>query len=214
MPVIGLAADDHLVVTVGPDVAEVLHAEVVLVGEEVGQPVVVHRPAKHVLRRDHALPDGVVPVLNAQMTTEQWVVGVRHVAGCVDVRLRGAQLCIDHDAVVCLQAGGHGQGGLRQHTDPDHNQVGLERRPVCQADDGGACVALDGGDPCAAPQVDAVCPVRGREDAGDLGPEDADERKVEGFQDGHMGAAGPCRRGNLQTDPSTAHDHKSAAEAQ
>ena len=88
------------------------------------------------VRRDHALPDGVVPVLNAQMTTEQWVVGVRRRRRRRRCPARGAQLCVDHDAVVCRKPGGHGQGGVGQHADPDHDQVGLERRPVCQADDG------------------------------------------------------------------------------
>ena len=42
-----LAADDHLVVRPRRSVAGVLHAEVVLVGVEVGQQVIARRPAEH-----------------------------------------------------------------------------------------------------------------------------------------------------------------------
>ena len=61
-PVLEVAADDNVVLGLG--VADVLHAEVVLVGVEVGLPVVAV-----VLREDGpsgelAVPDGVVPVLD------------------------------------------------------------------------------------------------------------------------------------------------------
>ena len=135
-----------MVVAVRSDVAEVLHAEVVLVGEEVGQPVVGHRLAQHVLRRDHALPDGVVPVLHAQMTAEQRVVGVGHVAGREDVGLGGAQVFVDHDAVVGSQAGGRGEGGVRRDPDPDDEQVGLDRWSRLPVSRSPARRRLDGGD--------------------------------------------------------------------
>ena len=86
---------------------------------------------------------GVVPVLDAQMTTEQRVVGVRHVSGCVDVRLGGAQLCVDDDAVVDGRPAASASSTSGQHADPDHEQVGLERRPVCQTTTAAPCVALD-----------------------------------------------------------------------
>src|SRR5665647_3137075 len=61
-------ADHELVVPVGPDVADVLHAQVVLVGVEVRQPVVRCVRAHDRPGGDRALPLRVGPVLR----TEHW----------------------------------------------------------------------------------------------------------------------------------------------
>ena len=75
-----------------------------------------------------------------------------------------------------------------------------------------AVVALDGGDHRVDPKVDTVCGVEGGEDTGHLRPQDAAKRQVEGFQDGHVYSRAAGRRGHLETDPATPHDHQPTAE--
>ena len=100
-----VAADHDLVVAVGLGVAGVLHAEVVLVGEEVRQPVVGGGSAEHGLGGDGRLVQRVGPVLDAELPAQQRVVGVGDVTGGEDVRVGGAQVLVDQDAVVDVEPG-------------------------------------------------------------------------------------------------------------
>ena len=63
-------------------------------------------------------------------------------------------------------------------------------------------------------QVDAVCPVEGREGPGDLRSQDADQGQVQGLQDGDVCSRTAGGRGYLQTDPSAADDHQSTTGTQ
>ena len=94
------------------------------------------------------------------------------------------------------QPGGLGEGGVRRDADPDHEQVGLDRRAVCQCHDRQPPLASMDATSVLDAQVDAVRAVEGGEDAGDLRAQDAEQGQVEGLQDGDVGAraGGPPRR--------------------
>ena len=70
----------------GPCRPDVLHADLVLVGEEVRQPVVGRAVAEHRPRGGRALVQRVGPVLDADVAVVARVEGVRDVAGGEDVR--------------------------------------------------------------------------------------------------------------------------------
>ena len=93
----------------GRDPAGVLHAEVVLVGEEVRQLVVADVLAQHGAGGGRPGMQGVGPVLDPDPGAEQRMVDVGDVAGGEDVRVVGAQPPVDQDAVVHPQAGLLGQ---------------------------------------------------------------------------------------------------------
>ncbi|CAM5693373.1 hypothetical protein SAFG77S_09962 [Streptomyces afghaniensis] len=100
-----VTAEDDLVVATGLDVSGVFHAQVVLIGEEVRNPVVYRiLSAEHRLGRDLRLVQRVGPVLDADVLAQQRVEGMGHVTGGIDVRIGGAQPFVDADAVVDLQA--------------------------------------------------------------------------------------------------------------
>ena len=91
-----VAGQHDPVVAVGAGVADVLHAEVVLVGEEVGERVGVGVRAEQVGGERLAVLDRGVPVLDAERMAEHRVVDVGDVADGVDVRVgrcAGARRC-------------------------------------------------------------------------------------------------------------------------
>ena len=67
-PGVKVAADNQLVVSVRTDISGVLHAELVLVGEEVRQPSVSGSVAEHAPSRDEWLVHCGGPVLDTQLT--------------------------------------------------------------------------------------------------------------------------------------------------
>ena len=83
----GSPRNDHAIP--GASVARVLHADVVLVGEEVRQAVVRVSAPEHVARRRRSLVEGVRPVLDPNSLAVERVIGVRHVAGREDRRSAG-----------------------------------------------------------------------------------------------------------------------------
>ena len=114
--------------------ARVLHADVVLVGEEVRQAVVGVGAAEHVARRGRALVERVGPVLDADPLAVEGVVGVGDVAGGEDAGRAGLQVLVDEDPVVDGEAGLRGELGARLHADADDDEVAVERAPVAGAD--------------------------------------------------------------------------------
>src|ERR1039457_3642444 len=95
-----VTTEDDLVVAAGFHVAGVLHAQVVLVGEEVGHPVVGNVLAEHRPGGCLGLVQRIGPVLDPDVLAEQGVEGARNVSGGVDVGAGGAQLRVDKDAVA------------------------------------------------------------------------------------------------------------------
>ena len=71
-------------------VPDVLHAEVVLVGEEVGQFGRIRRLAEHPGGRDCGLLERVRPMLGADPGAEQWMLGGGDIADGEDVWVAGA----------------------------------------------------------------------------------------------------------------------------
>ena len=119
-----VAAVDDLVVAAGLGQARALHAEVVLVAEEVGHPVVHDGLAEHGLGRGRAAVQGVGPVLDANAPAEQRVERAGDVAGGEDVRVRGAQRRVGHDPAGDLKAGRGRQFFVRDRADADDHHVG------------------------------------------------------------------------------------------
>src|SRR5699024_9331028 len=84
-------------------------------------PVVGLRPAGDRRGRDFGLPDGVVPVLDAQTLIAQRVLSARDVTDGQDAAVGGPHALIDDDAVVRAQPrrGGRVHGGIRADADDD-----------------------------------------------------------------------------------------------
>ena len=85
----GHIAAGHHAVVVGC-VPDVLHAEVVLVGEEIGQFGVLLRLAEHPRDRDGRLLERIRPMLGANPGAEEWMLGRGDIADREDVRVAGA----------------------------------------------------------------------------------------------------------------------------
>ena len=136
----------------GRAVARVLHADVVLVGEEVRDPLVDDVLAKHRAGRRRALLQCVGPVLDAQ-APEQRMVVVGDVARREDAVGARAQRGVDEDPVVDVEHA-FGQPGARGATPtPISDRVAVQDGPVARAHALGAAVALDRLDAAAEVQL-------------------------------------------------------------
>src|SRR5450759_1421559 len=85
-------SENDLIPNRGPPA--VLHSEVVLVGEEVRQPVVSGGVPENVLGRHGTLVEGRRPVLEANTGAVARMEGIGHVAGGKDTRRAGGQMLI------------------------------------------------------------------------------------------------------------------------
>ena len=184
-----VTAHYHVVVPVGVDVSDVLHAEVVLVGEEVRQSAVGVVLAEHVPRGHLGLLDGVVPVLDPDAATQRRLQVVGHVAGRVDVRVCRSEPFVDEDPVVHCEAGVARQCVVGPPPDPDDQQGRRELGSIGEADDGrpvsGRGEVLDAG---TKAEVDAL----GAVDAANVaatGSEDAEQGQLERLDDGDVAPA-------------------------
>src|SRR5690606_535811 len=104
-------AAEHDVVVPGR-VPDVLHPEVVLVGEEVREPVVRGAGAEERAGGGAPLPDGVVPVLDPDVAAEAGVVGLGDVPGGEDVGVGAAEVLVDDDPAVHREPRGLGEGEI------------------------------------------------------------------------------------------------------
>ncbi len=114
-------------------VADVLHAEVVLVAEEVRQPVVGRVLAQDRRRGGRRLVERGGPVLDPDPAAEHRVVVVGDVADRVDVGVAGAQRPVDEDAVVDVEPGRLGELGAGPDADAEHDRVGGELLAVLES---------------------------------------------------------------------------------
>src|SRR5690606_11135118 len=212
----GVAPDDHLVVGAGRGPAAVLHAQVVLVGEEVRHAVVRLVPAEHGAGRGRAAVEGVGPVLDTQPGPEQGVREGRHVAGRVDVEVGGAQLLVDQDAAAVGgvgegQAGRLGDAGARGRADRREDRVRGVFLAVVGADgQHHAVLAGDLGEGGAEVEADAVRLVQVGEELAQFGAEDRVQRGGAPVHDGDLRAVAAGGRGDLQADPPGPGDHQVA----
>ena len=166
----GIAAKDDAVPR--PRKAGVLHAGVVLVGEEVRQCVVRHRAVEHVERGDRALVERVVPVLDAHALAVEGMVGVGDVAGGEHAGRGGPEVLVDQDPVVDHQARVGSEPSPRLHADADDDEVALDDATVAGAHALDGPVALEGLDVCLHQHRDAVLAVEVAVDGADLGAQD------------------------------------------
>src|ERR1019366_5708940 len=70
-----------------------------------------------------ALRHSVVPMLNAPTLAVERVLIIRHVAGCVDVRLTGLQVFVYQHAVVYLESAVRQRFGHGEYPNARHNQI-------------------------------------------------------------------------------------------
>ena len=201
-----VAAEHDLVVAVGLDVAGVLHAEVVLVGEEVGQPVV-----GGVLRR--ASPSaatagwlqGVGPVLDAQPACRaaggrRW--RRRRRRRCPGRRCAGAASTTMPLSTSSPAASG--QLDVGGDADPDDDQVGVDLGAVGELDArsvAGRCAGR-----IAATVTRSAGPRRARgagrrRPSPTSGPSTRSSGSSACLEHGDLGAGGAGRGGGLQPDP-------------
>ena len=113
-------------VHVGAELADGFVAEVEEIGVEVRQVLVGFAGAGHVAPGLFAHHVGVVLVLHSPAHAERAALEVGDIAGGVDVGLRRAQLRVDDDAVVGLQAERAGESQLRLDADAGDDGVGAE----------------------------------------------------------------------------------------
>ena len=173
---------------------------------EIGNLVIGHALAKHIAGRSVALPDGVVPMLDAALAAKDGIEKPGHVTGSEDTGLTRLQEAIDDDAIVHLDAAALQETGFRNHAHTDHYHVAgegpaalrlhrLDRRP---APDGRRTVADDD----LYTMLFEAAPDKGRH-----------ARHVEfseqfvAFEHGDFDTDLPQRSGDLQTDEAAADHH-------
>ena len=126
----------------------ILHANVVLVGEEVREPLIAGEAAEHATGRDRPLAQRGGPVPDAEAGLEVGVPGGGDVAGRVDAGRDGLQPLIDQHAVPKGEPGRLRQLGPRGGADPDQYQVAGQGPPVAGDDGFDVAVAAEGIDAC------------------------------------------------------------------
>ena len=190
-------------------VADVLHAQVVLIREEIRQPGVGRGVTGGVGPGGEALVEGVGPVLDAQVTAVVGVPGGSDVARGVHAGRAGLQLLVDDDAVVDLQAGRDGQLDSGGDPDADDDDIGVLDVAVAQDDvlDGVGAAQL--GDSGPQPQLHAVVGVQAAEHLTDLVAQDAVQGRRGGVDEDDLGAHLSSGRGDLRADP-TGSNHRHA----
>src|SRR5207244_6293883 len=105
LPVLERTAHDDAVA--GPGMADVLQAEVELVGEEVGQSGVRVASPGRVASGGEALVERVRPVLDSQVPTVATLEGAGDVARGEDTGDARLQMFVHDDAVIDAEAGSH-----------------------------------------------------------------------------------------------------------
>ena len=191
----------------------VLHADVVLVGVEVGHAVIGDRVTEHVARRRRTLVEGGGPVLDAQ-PPERGITHAGDIAGGEDALQRGLQELVAHDPVADRDAGRGGRRDVRRRAHADHHEVAVDRAPVRGPDPldrGRALEALDAG---AEQHLHAPVGVDVAVDRSRLGAERVLERHRRRGDHRHLQAHLARRRRHLAADPARADDHQAAAAAE
>ena len=155
---------------------DVLHAQVVLVGVEVRQPVIDARTIEDAEPGKASRPDRVVPVLDTEPVAQQRIASVGDVPGGPHVRIGGSQPFVDEDAVVDDQAGLLGQAGIRDGADPYQHDICRQYLAVHPDAGDHAVATLEPVDADPGAQIDPVVDVQPREVLGDRLPEHVEQR--------------------------------------
>nr|WP_228091480.1 PH domain-containing protein [Glycomyces sp. TRM65418] len=207
------AGDHDFVVGVrAGDEAQVLHAQVVLVGEEVRQLVVRLLGPEHRLRRVRARVERGLPVLHPDRASVVDGRNARDVPRGPDVLAARAQRPVHGDAAAEVvgaevETGLDREADVRGRADGDEHGVGgdVPAVPGLHARDP-AVIADDPHDPAAAAQVHAVLGVELGEDEAHLGAEDPFERLRAVTEEGDLAAEQAGRGGDLHADPAVPDD--------
>jgi hypothetical protein len=135
--------------------------------------------AEHRLGGDDALTSGIGPVLDTNVPPQARVIRVGDVAGSEDVRIGGAQVLVNDDAVVDLEVGRGGEFGARDDAHANDDHVGIDPRPVAEHDTGRLPVpAGQFGRRGSVAQVHTMAVVQVGKDGRDLGAEHMLQRHV------------------------------------
>lgn len=157
-------------------VAGVLHAQVVLVGEEVGHPVVGDRGTEHVLGGDDALVLCVGPVLDPDPPADPGVPRRSGVTGREDARHSGLEELVDGDPTVEVEPGPCRELHAWFDADTHHDEVGVDGGAVGGLDAGDAVPTDERVDGLAEVEIDAVLGVQVAVDRSDFGTENRGEQ--------------------------------------
>src|SRR5439155_4444821 len=212
LPARGIAAHDDPVP--GAGVARVLHADVVLVGEEVRQAVVDLGSAEHVAGRDWSLVQCVRPVLDADSLPVEGVVRRGDVAGGEHARHAGLKVLVDDDPVVDVEPGLRGEPRSGSDADADDDGVALDRAPVGGADAFDRRVSLEALDSGAKQHAYPVVAADVAVDGSDRAAQDPLERYGSRLDDRDVESPLPGGGGDFGADPARADDNHAAAAVQ
>jgi hypothetical protein len=146
-------------------------------------------------------------VLDTNVPTQARVVGVGDVTCGEDVHIGGAEMLIDEDPIVDLEAGLCGELGVGSDSDSDEDHVGVDPAPVAQNDSGHRTVsAAEFGNRDLAAQVHAVVTMQVGKDRCGLWTEHVQQRQFAALEKSHVNPCIACSGGSLQPDPAGADD--------
>ena len=209
--VLGAAAPDQLVPAFRRPRS--LQIDVVLVGPEPRQLGIGLGAAGHHLGDRDRLVLGVLPSLQPDAAAEQRIEVTGDVAGGKDMRIAGAAMCVDQNAVIDREIGLHRQLAVRHGADADENCVGGQRLARPQRDHGPVAARCDRSDGDAGAQIDAAAAMEGGEELAEGRRCDARQRSRGGFQHGHRAAMAARYGCCLQPDEAGADDDQPLAGA-
>ena len=148
------------------------------------------------------------------MAAEQIVGEGADIARGEDVRVLGAELRVDDDAVVDGEAGRRGELGPRDDADRDQHGIAGDLAAVVEADAGDTVRAEDRDHLAAEPDIDAGRGVAGAHPLLDRGGHGAGHQPRAGLDHRHLGAEAHRVRRDLEADEAAADDDEPLALAE
>ena len=136
----------------------------------------------------------------------QWAPG--DVADGVDVRLAGAHLVVDDNAIAANEAGVRRQLHIGQHAYAHQHGVRRDHLPVFQLHAGHVARAFEADKPRACADIDAGASMDSVVEMADLRPRHAGQDLRHSFEHGHLEAELRCDRRRLKTDIARAYHHQ------
>ena len=203
----GIASEHDAVPVVGE--AGVLHADVVLIGEEVRHAVVGVHVTEHGAGGGRPLVQCIGPVLDPDPLPVERVVGTGHVARGEHAGPAGLQVLVDEDPIIHRDPGPRGKLGARLHTDSDDHEVALQFAAVAGADALDGLVSLEFRDAGAHQHLHPMAGVDVAVDGAYLEAQHALQGDLVRIDEGDLEAPLAGRGSNLGADPPGAdHDDR------
>ena len=188
--------------------ANIVDRHVVVLAPEERRLLVALARAKHVHRRNLALPLGDDPVLDAHSAPTRERVGEPGNVACgEDARSAGFQERVDHDAAVNAQARLLREVRSRTHTNAHHHEVRIEPRAIIQDD----LPVLDGRRLSPEVEGDPVQLVFGPDEVPEFGTEHLFERSRVGRDDLDAQSALDQGSRDLKADEARPNHHRDLA---